>query len=109
MNQRRITNEELRRLRNDIGVDEVIRVLGQPLKCREGHFRFLCPICSEFHTDTNAKTNLARCFRCDRNFNAIDLIMIVERVSFLDAVHTLRDILASRQVRPRPSNGPRTA
>ncbi|MEK6621873.1 MAG: hypothetical protein AABZ13_05275 [Planctomycetota bacterium] len=25
----------------------------------EGYFRFLCPLCSEFHTATNPKTNLA--------------------------------------------------
>ena len=58
-----------------------------------GYLRFLCPLCDDFHTATNPRTNLARCFRCQRNFNPIDLIMIVDRTSFLEAVGQLEECL----------------
>ena len=89
----RIAAAELRRLRNAVPVDEVIRQLGIPHKRRDGLLRFCCPLCSDFHTATHHSTNLARCFRCRRNFNPLDLVIVVERVSFLDAVSWLRPLL----------------
>ena len=56
----------------------------------EGHFRFLCPLCGEFQTATNSKTNLARCFRCEKNFNTIDMVMICERATFVETINTLK-------------------
>ena len=50
-----------------------------PSKEIEGFFRFLCPHCGEFNTATNPRTNLTRCFRCQRNFNPIDMVIAVER------------------------------
>ena len=92
--RRPIPAATLRRLRNDLPVRELIEgVLELPSKEVEGVFRFLCPSCSEFNTATNPRTNLARCFRCRRNFNAIDLVMAVERCSFVDAVHILQRCL----------------
>ena len=41
----------------------------------------------------NTKTNLARCFRCKRNFNPIDMTMTVKRYSFIQAVRFLEPIL----------------
>ena len=110
----RITSAELRQLRNCIPIRNVIHHLGQPTKHREGHFRFLCPVCQEFHTDVHPDTNLARCFRCERNFNPIDMVLIVERVSFLDAVAILRDLLQSADQTSTPTadstnNPPRIA
>ncbi len=88
--RRRISAEQLRRLRNDLPIREVIeRQLSLPSKEIEGIFRFLCPHCNEFNTATNPRTNLARCFRCQRNFNPIDIVMAVERCSFIDAVRIL--------------------
>ena len=89
---RKITGAELRRLRNGVDIALLIRCLGIPSKRQEGYFRFLCPICHEFNTATNPRTNLARCFRCSKNFNPIDLVMTVERVPFLEAVRTLRSL-----------------
>ncbi len=63
-----------------------------PSKTTEGYFRFLCPVCNEFNTATNPKTNLARCFGCRRNFNPIDMVMVVKRMNFKDAVEYLKDI-----------------
>ncbi len=75
----RFLKDELFRLRNHIPINDVIvRVLDLPSKTRDGYLRFLCPICSEFMTACNPKTNLARCFRCERNFNPIDLVMVVK-------------------------------
>ncbi len=89
---KRISGVRLRHLRNNIAVEQVVLALGIPAKEVEGYFRFLCPLCSEFHTATNPETNLGRCFRCKRNFNGIDLVMAIERVSFLDAVSFLEGL-----------------
>jgi hypothetical protein len=91
--QRRLSPEHLRRLRNDIPVATLLAdVLELPTKVREGYLRFGCPLCREFHTATNPDTNLARCFRCEENFNPIDIVMLVKRVNFLEAVDFLDDL-----------------
>jgi DNA primase len=89
----RISETRLRQLRNDLAIERVIVDLEIMVKRVEGYFRFLCPICSEFHTATNLQTNLARCFRCQRNFNGIDFVMLVRKVSFLEAVKQLERLL----------------
>ena len=95
----------LRSLRNDLPIDDLIRRrLDLPCKEREGYLRFLCPLCSEFHTATNPKTNLARCFRCRVNFNPIELVIAVEHASFVDAVRVLLPLLEARQQRRREEN-----
>lgn len=85
----RLSDQRLWSLRNEIPIDDVIRKLDLPAKEVEGYFRFLCPVCSEFHTATNPRTNLARCFRCRQNYNPIDLVITVKKVSFLQAVALL--------------------
>jgi hypothetical protein len=88
---RRYSSELLRTLRNDIDIAGLIAdVLDWPSKTSEGYFRFLCPLCSEFNSATNPKTNLGRCFRCDKNFNPIDMVMIVNQWTFVQAVEFLR-------------------
>lgn len=87
------SKKELHQLRNDIPITVVIAdVLRIPSKMIDGYFRFLCPICSEFHTATKQKTNLARCFRCQESFNPIDITMVSKRYSFKEAVEFLQDI-----------------
>ncbi len=86
---RRYTAAELRRFRNEVDIAQLIEQLGVASKHQEGYFRFLCPTCCEFNTATNPRTNLARCFRCERNFNTIDLVMVVEGVGFVDAVRRI--------------------
>ena len=87
------SKELLARLRNEIPILIVIGdILDMPSKTTEGYFRFLCPVCNEFNTATNPKTNLARCFGCRRNFNPIDMVMVVKRMNFKDAVEYLKDI-----------------
>ena len=97
MNER-FPSELLRSLRNEIPIDKLIRSLPDLVwKEREGYLRFLCPRCSEFHTATNPKTNLARCFRCRENFNPIELVMAVEQCRFVDAVKILSALLRAHR------------
>jgi len=92
--KRRFTRNELFKLRNLIPVDMLIRdQLNIPSKFSEGFFRFLCPVCNGFQTATNPSTNLARCFHCEKNFNAIDLVMIVKGIGFIESVKYLKDLL----------------
>jgi len=82
----------LRRLRNDIPIDEVIvNLLNLQVRNHQKILRFRCPLCYNFHTATNHKTNLARCFDCQKNFNPIDLVMTVAKCNFVDAVQFLED------------------
>jgi DNA primase len=89
----RLPPEMLRQLRNQIPITILIeKFLKLPTKVSEGYLRFLCPLCSEFITATNPKTNLARCFRCEKNFNPIDMVMVVKQMSFRSAVDYLSNI-----------------
>lgn len=91
--KKKYSKERLRRLRNDIPITKLIsELLDIPSKFSEGYFRFLCPICSEFITATNPKTNLARCFLCEKNFNPIDMVMTVKKYNFKEAVEYLDGI-----------------
>jgi len=95
----RFPPEMLKRLRNDIPINLVIKeFLKIPVKFSEGYFRFLCPICSEFVTATNPKTNLARCFRCKKNFNPIDMVMVTKQITFRSAVDYLGDIKSIKSI-----------
>ena len=90
----RLNKATLRRLRNEIEMQPLITdTLAMENRMSEGRFRFLCPLCSEFNTAVNPKTNLARCFRCQRNFNPIDLVITVKGYAFLDAVDFLSRIV----------------
>ncbi len=89
----RFSSHELFDLRNNIPVDLLIRDhLKISSKIRNGYFRFLCPLCNEFQTAVNPTTNLARCFRCEKNFNTIDLVMAVRKCGFKDSVLFLKNL-----------------
>jgi len=88
---KRFTQNELFELRNHIPISAlIVERLKIPAKISEGIFRFLCPLCGEFQTATNPKTNLARCFRCERNFNTIDMVMTCEKTTFVKTVDMLK-------------------
>jgi len=84
----------LRMLRNQVPIDEVITHFLQ-LEVRNANhiLRFRCPLCDNFHTATNHKTNLARCFDCKKNFNTIDMVITVGNCGFVDAVKILKDAI----------------
>ena len=87
------SSQELYKLRNLIPIDVLIEAkLGIPAKISEGVFRFLCPLCNEFQTAVNPKTNLSRCFRCEKNFNTIDLVMTCHNIGFVDSVKYLQTL-----------------
>jgi len=89
--KKRFSANELFSLRNLIPIDVLIgKKLMIPSKFSGGFFRFLCPLCNEFQTATNPKTNMARCFRCQRNFNTIDMVMICRKVNFVQSVKYLK-------------------
>lgn len=92
--QLKYSRAHLRRLRNEVAIGDLIADhLDIPTKLSEDYLRFLCPLCSEFNTAINPSTNLARCFRCQQNFNPIDMVMTVKGCSFLDAVTYLSTLL----------------
>ncbi len=86
----------LYRLRNEIPVAPLVTQLQWPHKQRDGRFCFLCPRCSEFLTAVNPRTNLARCFHCETNFNPIDLVMWIKSCDFVVAVHFLEAQLPTK-------------
>lgn len=94
--KKRFSSHELFELRNAIPVRWLIRdELQIPSKMSEGVFRFLCPACHEFQTTTHPTTNLARCFRCEKNFNTIDLVIADKGLGFKEAVMLLKKILVT--------------
>ena len=99
------TRDELFVLRNHVPVDSLIKQLGIPSKMSEGCFRFSCPICREFDTGVNPATNLARCFRCEKNYNTIDLVILVKKSDFIHSVKFLKTIYEQKNnpATPPPS------
>jgi DNA primase len=92
MAMRRFSREELYSLRNDIPIDRVIKnALDIPWRISEGCFRFLCPLCNGFNTAVNPETNLARCFCCKKNFNTIDLVMVITQSDFVHSIRLLKE------------------
>ncbi len=107
----RIPAHQLYVLRNSIPINRLIQAMPfLAAKESQGALRFLCPLCSGFNTATNPKTNLARCFRCSRNFNTIDLVMQVQKINFKAAVVALSDYLqrisgaSTRHLAPSPAS-----
>ena len=95
---KKFSSNELFELRNAIPVETLIQnILRVPSKTSEGVFRFLCPICNEFQTGINPNVNLVRCFRCERNFNAIDLVMENQGCEFKESVVFLKQLLGNMQ------------
>ena len=95
---KRCSKTFLWQLRNKVPIDNLItEFLEIPSKYSKDHLRFLCPICHEFDTATNPKTNLSRCFGCRKNFNPIDIVIADRKCSFIEAVRFLKPILASQR------------
>jgi hypothetical protein len=89
--KKRFSGDELYVLRNDIPIAALIeRGLDIPSHRRHGRFCFLCPVCKEFNTAVNKRTNQAKCFTCDKSFNTIDLVMETRQWDFVDSVRFLR-------------------
>jgi len=99
MAEKSFSRHELFILRNDIGIDMLIKeVLHVPCENLKGRFSFLCPLCRGYNTGVNYKTNLARCFDCEKNFNTIDLVMVTRQLDFVASVRFLKKLHDSRSV-----------
>ena len=91
---RHYSSDFLRHLRNQIPIDQVIvNLLNLEVQNDCETLRFRCPLCYNFHTATNHKTNLARCFDCKKNFNPIDMVITAGNYRFVDAVELLKDCI----------------
>jgi len=102
MGKKKFTRQQLYCLRNEIPIDILIENLEMPFRIEEGRFRFRCPLCGEFNTAVNPETNLARCFRCGKNFNTIDLVMLIRKVDFVTAIGYLKALLENNQTKCDP-------
>lgn len=103
MAEKSFSRHELYVLRNDIGIDMLIKdILHIPCESRQDRFSFLCPLCRGYNTGVNYKTNLARCFDCQKNLNTIDMVMIVRKSAFVDSVRFLKKVHDSPSSRHVP-------
>jgi hypothetical protein len=96
MTDKNFSRSELYVLRNDIGIDALIKALHVPCETRAGRFAFLCPLCRGYNTSVNHKANLARCFDCQKNINTIDMVMIVRQSDFVSSIRFLKKLHGSR-------------
>jgi hypothetical protein len=101
-----LTRAHLRRLRNEIEFQNLLAFLNWIHKRREGRLVFQCPRCHETLTGIHAKTNLARCFRCEVNWNPIDFTIESLQVDFLHAIALLDTLLPPRREKPDPEDMP---
>jgi len=96
MAKRPIAPEQLRRLRDGIDVLRLMGDLGIELTFRGSRLRFRCPKCDRFETRLNRERNLGHCFRCQRRFNTIDIVMAARRWSFLNTVDYLERLHSTK-------------
>jgi hypothetical protein len=88
---KRFTSEELVAIRNELPIRWIIEsFLRIHAKESEGIFRFVCPKCGEMQTAVNPKTNLSRCFLCEKNFNTLEIVMEDRRIDFVHSVKLLQ-------------------
>lgn len=97
MVKKRYSRQELYILRNHIPVDSLIENLGIGSKMSDGFFRFCCPVCRGFDTGVKSATNLARCFACEKNYNTIDLVMLIKGSDFTRSVEFLKTIYEQKK------------
>lgn len=88
-----ITRAYLYRLRNEVPFGPLFRKLGWPHKRVGNQLRFVCPVCGESQTSVNPATNLARCFRCELNWNPIDFTIKATNCEFTQAIAQLEELL----------------
>lgn len=91
---RRIDEERLRALRNDLPIERALDHLDVPTARRGSRTTFRCPVCRTHRTARHPRQNLLRCFGCERSFNPLELAMAARGWSFLETVRRLEEILA---------------
>ena len=92
------TKQQLYQVRNEIDIDWLINEKLNIERRFKSIWRFQCPICQQFNTATQKKTNLARCFSCQQNFNTIDLVIYTRKVNFVPSVQLLLSLLEKKEI-----------
>jgi DNA primase len=87
------TKQQLFQVRNEIDIDWLINEKLNIERQFNGAWRFRCPLCLELNTATQKKTNLARCFSCQKNFNTIDIVIYTKKINFVPSVRLLLALL----------------
>ena len=87
------TKQQLFQVRNEIDIDWLISEKLNIERQFNGAWRFRCPLCQELNTATQKKTNLARCFSCQKNFNTIDIVIYTKKIDFVPSVRFLLALL----------------
>ena len=90
------TKQQLFQVRNEIDIDYLISGKLNLERQFNGMWRFRCPLCQQFNTATQKKTNLGRCFSCQQNFNTIDLVIYAKKINFVPAVQWLLPLLDNK-------------
>ena len=87
------SQQQLFQVRNEIDIDWLISDKLNLERQFNGMWRFCCPLCKQFNTATQKKTNLSRCFSCQKNFNTIDLVIYSKKINFIPSVNFLLTLL----------------
>ncbi len=90
------TKQQLFEVRNKIDIDHLISDKLNLERQFNGRWRFRCPLCQQFNTATQKKTNLGRCFSCQQNFNTIELVIYAKKINFVPAVQWLLPLLENK-------------
>jgi len=93
------TKQQLFQVRNEIDIDWLIHEKLNIERHFNGAWRFPCPLCQQLNTATQKKTNLARCFSCQKNFNTIDLVIYTKKINFVPSVRFLLALLDNNTLR----------
>ena len=93
-----LTKQQLYQVRNEIDIDWLINEKLNLERQFKRIWRFQCPLCQQFNTATQKKTNLARCFSCQQNFNTIDLVIYTRKVNFVPSVQFLLSLLEKKEI-----------
>ena len=94
------TKQQLFQVRNEIDIDWLINEKLSIERHFNGAWRFRCPLCQELNTATQKKTNLARCFSCQKNFNTIDIVIYTKKINFVPSVRFLLSLLDKKTRQP---------
>ena len=94
------TKQQLFQVRNKIDIDWLINEKLNIERQFNGAWRFRCPLCQELNTATQKKTNLARCFSCQKNFNTIDIVIYTKKINFVPSVRFLLSLLDKKTPQP---------
>lgn len=96
------TKQQLFQVRNEVDIDWLISEKLSIERQFNGAWRFRCPLCQELNTATQKKTNLARCFSCQKNFNTIDIVIYTKKLNFVPSVRFLLSLLDKKTPQSDP-------